>query len=55
MGDILIQFWEKSGFSQLFALNVELFGIRLPGSFIMICMPVSSCIWQSKKAMSLTC
>lgn len=38
MGDILIQFWEKSGFSQLFALNVELFGIKLPGSFIMICI-----------------
>lgn len=38
MLEILLQFWESSGLAQLFALNVELFGISLPGNFIMICI-----------------
>lgn len=38
MLDIIIDFWQSSGFSRLFELNVELFGIPLPGSFIMICI-----------------
>lgn len=32
------EFFSSTGFSQLFALNVELFGVKLPGSFIMICI-----------------
>ncbi|MCR5229027.1 MAG: sodium ion-translocating decarboxylase subunit beta [Solobacterium sp.] len=36
MLDILLQFWQGSGLAQLFELNVELFGIALPGYLIML-------------------
>lgn len=36
MSEILIKFWQSSGFSQLFQCNTELFGIKLPGELIMI-------------------
>ncbi len=38
MLDILTGFWQGTGLSQLFECNTELFGLRLPGSFIMICI-----------------
>ena len=34
--ELLIKFWESTGFSELFKCNTELFGINLPGELIMI-------------------
>ena len=36
MLDILIDFWISTGFSQIFALDTELFGIMIPGHLVMI-------------------
>ncbi len=36
MLDILLRFWESSGFSQIFAFDTVLFGIPLPGHLVMI-------------------
>ena len=36
MLEILLRFWESSGFSQIFAFDTVLFGIPLPGHLIMI-------------------
>lgn len=36
MLEILKQFWESTGLSQLFECNTELFGVMLPGELIMI-------------------
>ena len=38
MLDILLGFWESTGFSQIFLLDTVLFGIPLPGHLIMICL-----------------
>ena len=38
MLDILLGFWESTGFSQIFKLDTVLFGIPLPGHLIMICL-----------------
>ena len=38
MLQILQGFWESTGFSELFKCNTELFGIRVPGELIMICI-----------------
>ncbi|MCR5300213.1 MAG: sodium ion-translocating decarboxylase subunit beta [Erysipelotrichaceae bacterium] len=38
MLDILFGFWESTGFSQIFRLDTVLFGIPLPGHFVMICL-----------------
>lgn len=35
---LLQDFWESTGFSQLAQCNTELFGLRLPGELIMICI-----------------
>lgn len=34
--ELLIKFWESTGFSELFKCNTELLGINLPGELIMI-------------------
>ncbi len=36
MLDILLRFWESSGFSQIFVFDTVLFGIPLPGHLVMI-------------------
>jgi oxaloacetate decarboxylase beta subunit len=36
MLDILLDFWNSTGFSQIFALDTELFGIMIPGHLVMI-------------------
>jgi len=36
MLDILLRFWESSGFAQLFQFDTVLFGIPLPGELVMI-------------------
>ena len=38
MLDILLGFWESTGFSQIFKLDTVLFGIPIPGHLIMICL-----------------
>ena len=38
MLDILLGFWESTGFSQIFRLDTVLFGIPLPGHLVMICL-----------------
>ncbi|MDO5438890.1 MAG: sodium ion-translocating decarboxylase subunit beta [Erysipelotrichaceae bacterium] len=38
MLDILLGFWESTGFSQIFKLDTVLFGIPLPGHLVMICL-----------------
>ena len=38
MLQIIQGFWESTGFSQLFQCNTQLFGLRLPGELIMICI-----------------
>ncbi|MCI8652249.1 MAG: sodium ion-translocating decarboxylase subunit beta [Angelakisella sp.] len=38
MLELLQGFWESTGFSELVKCNTELFGLRLPGELIMICI-----------------
>ena len=45
MLEILLRFWESSGFSQIFAFDTVLFGIPLPGHLIMILIAN----WAAKK------
>ena len=42
MLEILQGFWQSTGFSELFKCNTELFGLRLPGELIMICLLYTS-------------
>ncbi len=34
--ELMIKFWESTGFSELFKLNTDLFGVKVPGELIMI-------------------